>query len=122
MVTPTAAATLRTTQIIVAVVVQGIFKPDTLETIQTLGGILILMATLAVIFDYEIEKIMSKLCACSSCRNDDNRFTQVGIANGSSWEDTPYMRSNGSNEVPTTNVPVRSHAVRRLRVVSISIS
>ena len=122
MVTPTAAATLRTTQIIVAVVVQGIFKPDILETIQTLGGILILMATLAVIFDYEIEKIMSKLCACSSCRNDDNRFTQVGIANGSSWEDTPYMRTNGSNAVPTTNVPVRSHAVRRLRVVSISIS
>ena len=119
MVTPTAAATLRTSQIIVAVVVQGIFKPDTLETVQTLGGVLILIATLAVIFDYEIEKIMSKLCGCSSCRNEDNRFNQVGITSGSSWEDTPYTRMN---EVPTTNVPVRSHAVRRLRVVSISIS
>ena len=133
MVTPTAAATLRTSQIFVAVLIQGIFKPDTLETVQTLGGILILMATFAVIFDYEIEKIMRKLCSCASSRNEDNRFTQVGISNRSSWEDRPYTPTNDvlpTNNIRTrnspssnaSNAPVRSHAVRRLRVVSISIS
>ena len=119
MVTPTAAATLRTSQIIVAVLIQGIFSPDTLETVQTLGGVLILITTMAVIFDYEIEKLMSTLCACTSCRNEDNRFTQVGISGGSSWQDAPDTRTN---ETTNSNVPVRSHAVRRLRVVSISIS
>ena len=119
MVTPTAAATLRTSQIIVAVLIQGIFSPDTLETVQTLGGVLILITTMAVIFDYEIEKLMSTLCACTSCRNEDNRFTQVGISGGSSWQDAPDTRTN---ETTNSNGPVRSHAVRRLRVVSISIS
>ena len=133
MVTPTAAATLRTSQIIVAVLIQGIVKPDTLETVQTLGGILIMMATFAVIFDYEIEKIMRKLCSCASSKNEDNRFSQVGISNRSSWEDRPFtptndviptnnMRTRDSPSSNVTNAPLRSHAVRRLRVVSISIS
>ena len=104
------------------------------EAVQTLGGILILMATFAVIFDYEIEKIMRKLCSCASSRNEDNRFSQVGISNRSSWEDRPYTPTNDVAQINNmrtmtapsssnvTNAPVRSHAVRRLRVVSISIS
>lgn len=117
MIPPTAAATLRSSQILVAVVVQGIFSPELLETIQTLGGFLILVATIAVIFDYQIEKLLSVVCSCVSCRNQDNRFRQIGRSESSSWLD---IRSQNSRR---DDIRIsRPQPVRRVRVVSISLS
>ena len=109
MITPSAAAMLRTSQIIVAVLFQGIIQPDSLESLQTLGGVLILIATMSVIFDYEIEKVLSSFCSCVSSRNEDDRFTQVGISGNSSWLDSPFQDirrdiSFSPDETSRTNV------------------
>ena len=135
MITPSAAATLRTSQIIVAVVFQGIIQPDTVESLQTLGGVLILIATMAVIFDYEVENVMSWFCSCASSRNDDNRFTQIGISGNSSWLDSPFQNirtdiNTFTDESPRTNgitqghdsSPVRPHTLTRVTSFSITIS
>ena len=122
MITPTASATLRTSQIFVVVLIEGALQPDSVNTLQTVGAVLIVIATLAVIFDYETEKMMSRLCHCASSRNDDNRFDQIERARDSSWLDYPL-----------SNVPVDGRGIRnremprnrhsgRLRVVSISLS
>ena len=122
MITPTASATLRTSQIMVVILIDVGLQPDSVELIQTLGAFLIVIATLAVIFDYETEKMMSKLCHCASSRNDDNRFDQIGRARDSSWLDYPISnvpvdgRGIRNREIP------RTHHSGRLRVVSISLS
>ena len=135
MITPSAAATLRTSQIVVAVVFQGIIQPDTMESLQTLGGLLILIATMAVIFDYEIEKVVSWFCSCASSRNEDNRFTQIGISGSSSWLDSPFQnirtdintvtvdtpRTNGVTPVYNTS-PVRQRSLPRVTSFTITIS
>ena len=117
MIHPTAAATLRSSQIVVAVVVQGILLPESLESIQTLGGFLILLATIAVIFDYQIEMFISGLCSCSSCRNADNRFDQVGRSETTSWLD--IFSANSTRPDLRTLQP---QPERRVRGVSISLS
>ena len=135
MITPSAAAMLRTSQIIVAVLFQGIIQPDSLESLQTLGGVLILIATMSVIFDYEIEKVLSSFCSCASSRNEDDRFTQVGISGNSSWLDSPFQdirrdinfatdqtsRTNGAT-VGNNIQPVRQRTIRRVTSFSIAIS
>ena len=135
MITPSAAATLRTSQIIVAVVFQGIIQPDTMESLQTLGGVLILISTMTVIFDYEIEKVMSRFCSCASSRNEDNRFTQIGISGSSSWLDSPYQnirtdineltidtpRTNGITPGHDTSV-IRHRTLTRVTSFTITIS
>ena len=122
MITPTASATLRTSQIIVVILIDVGLQPDSVELIQTLGAFLIVIATLAVIFDYETEKMMSKLCHCASSRNDDNRFNQIGRARDSSWLDYPISNIPvGSTGISNREIPRTRHS-GRLRVVSISLS
>ena len=135
MITPSAAAMLRTSQIIVAVLFQGIIQPDSLESLQTIGGVLILIATMSVIFDYQIEKLLSSSCSCASSRNQDDRFTQVGISGNSSWLDSPFqdiMRdiNFATDETSRTNSatvgnniqPARQRTLRRVTSFSIAIS
>ena len=117
LIPPTAAATLRTAQIVVAIVVQSIFSPELLETLQSLGGVLILVSTIAVIFDYRIETFLSGVCSCTSCRNEDNRFRQIGRSESSSWLDIPSRHSR----IIDVTIP-QPQPVRRVRVVSITLS
>ena len=98
MIPPTAGATLRASQILVAFVAQWVFMGHLPEIKETVGGFLIFVSTLAIILDYEIEKCISILCSCSSCRNDDNRFRQIGISDNTSWLDISAGQSR-TNEV-----------------------
>ena len=122
MITPTASATLRTSQIMVVILIDVGLQPDSVELIQTLGAFLIVIATLAVIFDYETEKMMSKLCHCASSRNDDDRFNQLGRRRGSSWLDSPLSNIATDNGEMSNRGSLRNHHSGRLRVVSISLS
>ena len=122
MITPSAAATLRTSQIIVALLVQGIFQPDTLESLQTLGGFLIVLSTITVIFDYDVEKVLSTHCTSCSSRNEDNRFNQIGRSQSSSWLDIPVQNVR-IEHIPLEGAPTAQPLpTRRMRVVSISLS
>ena len=122
MITPTASATLRTSQIMVVILIDTGLQPDSVELIQTLGAFLIVIATLSVIFDYETEKMMSKLCHCASSRNDEDRFDQLGRRRGSSWLDSPLSNIITDNgEISNRESPRNRHS-GRLRVVSISLS
>ena len=121
MIPPTAGATFRTSQILVAFVAQWLFVGHLPEVKEALGGFLIFVSTLAIILDYEIEKCVSILCSCSSCRNDDNRFSQIGISDITSWLDISSGQSR-TNEIRLEDIqrPRRRRLSHSISSISLS--
>ena len=121
MIPPTVGATLRTSQILVSFVAQWLFKEELPEVVDTLGGFLIFVSTAAIIFDYEIEKGLSLICSCASCRNDDNRFSQIGISDTTSWLDISSQQAR-TNEITIQNIQATRSVRLSHSISSISLS
>ena len=63
MVPPSIVSTLRTTEIVVAYVMNIILTNSTPEMVNTFGSFLVLVAAIILIFEKEIEKSTSYLCS-----------------------------------------------------------
>ena len=64
MVPPSIVSTLRTTEIVVAYVMNIILTNSTPEMINSFGSFLVLVTAIVLIFEKEIDKSASYLCSC----------------------------------------------------------
>ena len=103
MIPPSNAATLRTSQIIVAFVAQVLINHNIPAVIDVLGAAFIFLAAMTVTFENEIYKALYFCCPCYCCRPE----VTVTIS---------------AAEPADVRQDVRPQAPGRVRVVSISMS
>ena len=68
MVPPATVATLRTTEIVVAFVVQVLFTHLVPELIDVLGAAFVFLAAIALVFEKNIYDGLSKVLCCDCCK------------------------------------------------------